>query len=202
MKVILLKDLPGRGKAGEIKEVSKGYARNFLLPRALALLATPALIKQVESRLEREKLEEVIDRDKLAELARQIEGTEVRFEARMGTGERLFGSITAADVAEKLSQVIGSVIDKKKIDMEKSLRKTGSHQVEVRLASDLSPQITVIIEAERDTGTEEETEKIAGNRTENEKAKKAEKKTDKRTQKKAEKKAKPKEKEAEEEKKD
>jgi large subunit ribosomal protein L9 len=202
MKVILLKDLPGRGKAGEIKEVSKGYARNFLLPRALALLATPAVIKQVESRLEREKLEEGIDRDKLAELARQIEGTEVRFEARMGTGERLFGSITAADVAEKLSQVIGSVIDKKKIDMEKSLRKTGSHQVEVRLASDLNPQITVIIEAERDTGTEEETEKIAGNRTENEKAKKAEKKTDKRTQKKAEKKAKPKEKEAEEEKKD
>jgi large subunit ribosomal protein L9 len=120
----------------------------------------------------------------------------------MGTGERLFGSITAADVAEKLSQVIGSVVDKKKIDMEKSLRKTGSHQVEVRLASDLNPQITVIIEAERDTGTEEETEKIAGNRTENEKAKKAEKKTDKRTQKKAEKKAKPKEKEAEEEKKD
>jgi large subunit ribosomal protein L9 len=202
MKVVLLKDLPGRGKAGEIKEVSKGYARNFLLPRALALLATPAVIKQVESRLEREKLEEGIDRDKLAELARQIEGTEVRFEARMGTGERLFGSITAADVAEKLSQVIGSVVDKKKIDMEKSLRKTGSHQVEVRLASDLNPQITVIIEAERDTGTEEETEKIAGNRTENEKAKKAEKKTDKRTQKKAEKKAKPKEKEAEEEKKD
>jgi large subunit ribosomal protein L9 len=174
MKVVLLKDLPGRGKAGEIKEVSKGYARNFLLPRALALLATPAVIKQVESRLEREKLEEGIDRDKLAELARQIEGTEVRFEARMGTGERLFGSITAADVAEKLSQVIGSVVDKKKIDMEKSLRKTGSHQVEVRLASDLNPQITVIIEAERDTGTEEETEK----------------------------KAKPKEKEAEEEKKD
>jgi large subunit ribosomal protein L9 len=202
MKVILLKDLPGRGKAGEIKEVSKGYARNFLLPRALALLATPAVIKQVESRLEREKLEEGIDRDKLAELARQIEGTEVRFEARMGTGERLFGSITAADVAEKLSQVIGSVIDKKKIDMEKSLRKTGSHQVEVRLASDLNPQITVIIEAERDTGTEEETEKKAEKKTENEKAKKAEKKTDKKTQKKTEKKAKPKEKEAEEEKKD
>ncbi len=171
MKVVLLEDLPGRGKAGEIKEVSKGYARNFLLPRGLALLATPTVIKQVESRLEREKLEESIDRDKLVELAQQIEGKEIRFQARMGTGERLFGSITAADVAEKLSEVIGSVIDKKKIDIEKSLRKTGSHEVAVKLASDLNPQITVVIEEEKETGTEEETEKKAEKKTEKEKEK-------------------------------
>ena len=58
MKVVLLEDLPGKGKAGEIREVSKGYARNFLLPRGLALLATPAVVKQVESRLEKERIEE------------------------------------------------------------------------------------------------------------------------------------------------
>jgi len=114
MKVVLLEDLPGRGKAGEIKEVSKGYARHFLLPRGLALVATPTVIKQVESSLEKEKLEESIDRDKLVELAQQIEGKEIRFKARMGTGERLFGSITAADIAEELGRAIGSVIDKKK----------------------------------------------------------------------------------------
>ena len=202
MKVLLLEDLPGRGKAGEIKEVSNGYARNFLLPRGLALLATPAVIKQVESQLEQEKLEESIDRDKLVELAQQIEGKEIHFQARMGTGERLFGSITAADVAEKLSQAIGSVIDKKKIDIEQSLRKTGSHQVAVRLASDLNPQITVVIEEEKETGTEAEIEKKTEKKTEKKVDKKEKKKTEKKAEKKTEKKSKLKEKEEEEEKKD
>jgi len=174
MKVVLLEDLPGKGKAGEIKEVSKGYARHFLLPRGLALVATPTVIKQVESSLEKEKLEESIDRDKLVELAQQIEGKEIRFKARMGAGERLFGSITAADVAEELSRAIGSVIDKKKIDIEKSLRKTGSYEVAVKLASDLNPQITVVIEEE---------EKEKGKETE----KKAEKETGKKKEKKKEK---------------
>jgi large subunit ribosomal protein L9 len=194
MKVVLLEDLPGKGKAGEVKEVSKGYARNFLLPRGLALLATPTVIKQVESRLEQEKLEESIDRDKLVELAQQIEGKEICFKARMGAGERLFGSITAADVAEELSRAVGSPIDKKKIDMEKSLRKTGSYEVAVKLASDINPQITVVIEEEKETETETEkkeerkAEKKAERKTEKKAEKKTEKKVEKKTEKKAEKK--------------
>ncbi len=169
MKVVLLEDLPRKGKAGEIKEVSKGYAKNFLLPRGLALVATPAVIKQVESRLEREKLEENIDREKLVELAQQIEGREIRLKARMGTGERLFGSITAANIAEELSRATGSVIDKKKIDIEKPFRQTGSYEVAVKLASDIKPQITVVIEEEK------EERKEIGNKAE----KKAEKEKDK-----------------------
>ncbi|MCJ7791361.1 MAG: 50S ribosomal protein L9 [Dehalococcoidia bacterium] len=181
MKVVLLEDLPGKGKAGEIKEVSKGYAKNFLLPRGLALVATTTVMKQVESRLEKEKLEGSIDRDKLAELAQQIEGKEIRFRARLGAGERLFGSITAADVAEELSRVIGSVIDKKKIDIEESLRKTGSYEVAVKLASDIKPQITVVIEEEeKETVTEKKTEKKKkkekGTETEKEKKTETEKK--------------------------
>jgi len=200
MKVVLLEDLPGKGKAGEIKEVNKGYARNFLLPRGLALIATPTVIKEVEARLEKEKLEEGIDRDKLVELARQIEGREIRFEARMGTGERLFGSVTAADVAEELSRVIGLVIDKKKIDIVKSLRKTGSYEVAVKLANDLSPQITVIIEEEKEEGkeakkkaekkTKKKVEKKAGKKAEEKAEKKAEEKVGKKVEKKVEKKKK------------
>jgi large subunit ribosomal protein L9 len=159
MKVVLLEDIPGKGKAGEIKEVSKGYARNFLLPRGLALVATPTVIKQVESKLEREKLEEGIDRDKLVELAQQIEGREIRLKARRGAGERLFGSITAADIAEELSRTIGSVIDKKKIDIEKPFRQTGSYEVAVKLASDIKPKITVVIEEEEEKETEKKKEK-------------------------------------------
>jgi large subunit ribosomal protein L9 len=150
MKVVLLENIPGKGRAGEIKEVSKGFARNFLLPRGLALEATPAIIKETEARLEKERREEVIDRDKLVELAQQIEGKEIHFKARAGAGDRLFGSVTAADIAEELSQVIGSVIDKKKIDIEKPLRQAGSHEVVVRLAGDIKPQITVVIEEEQD----------------------------------------------------
>jgi len=151
MKVVLLEDVPGKGRAGEIREVSKGYAKNFLLPRGLALIATPTVKKRVELRLEKEKLEESVDREKLVELAQQIEGKEIRFKARIGAGERLFGSITAADVAEELSRTIGSVIDKKKIDMEKPFRQTGSYEIAVKLASDIRPKITVVIEEEKET---------------------------------------------------
>jgi large subunit ribosomal protein L9 len=167
MKVVLLEDVPGKGRAGEIKEVSKGYAKNFLLPQRLALVVTPTVMKQVESRLEREKLEESIDREKLVELAQQIEGKEIRFKARTGAGERLFGSITAADVAQELSQAIGSVIDKKKIDVEKPFRQTGSYEIAVKLASDIKPQITVVIEeGEKEKETQTETGTETGKRTE------------------------------------
>jgi large subunit ribosomal protein L9 len=160
MKIVLLEDIAGTGRAGEIKEVSKGYAKNFLLPRGLALIATPAVTKQVESRLERKNLEESVDREKLVELAQQIEGKEIHFKARMGGGERLFGSITAADVAEELSRAIGSVIDKKKIDIEKPFRQTGSYEVAVKLASDIKPKITVVIEEEeKQADTEQKPEK-------------------------------------------
>jgi large subunit ribosomal protein L9 len=158
MKVVLLEDVPGKGRAGQIREVSKGYAKNFLLPRGLALIATATVVKQVESRLEKEKLEESIDREKLVELAQQIEGKEIRFKARMGAGERLFGSITAADVAEQLSGAIGSVVDKKKIDIEKPFRQAGSYEIAVKLASDIRPEITVVIE-EEEKETEQKPEK-------------------------------------------
>jgi len=174
MKIVLLKDVPGRGKAGEIKEVSKGYAKNFLLPRGLALVATSAVIKQVESRLEKEKLEESVGREKLVELAQQIEGKEIHFRARMGGGERLFGSITAADVAEELSRAIGSVVDKKKIDIEKPFRQTGSYEVAIKLASDIRPKITVVIEEEEEK--EAETEQRADKEKKEEKEKRQEKK--------------------------
>lgn len=159
MKVVLLEDVPGKGRAGEIKDVSKGYAKNFLLPRGLALIATPAVTKQVESRLEKEKLEQSIDREKLVELAQQIEGREIHLKARLGGGERLFGSITAADVAEELSGAIGSVVDKKKIDIEKPFHQTGSYEVVVKLAGDIKPKITVVIE-EQEGEQKEPEEKV------------------------------------------
>jgi large subunit ribosomal protein L9 len=93
------------------------------------------------------------------ELAQQIEGREIRFKARMGAGERLFGSITAADVAEELSRAIGSVIDKRKIYIEKPFRQTGSYEVAIKLANDIKPKITVVIEEEEEKEKEKEKKK-------------------------------------------
>lgn len=173
MKVVLLEDIPGKGKAGDIREVSKGYAKNFLLPRGLALVATPTAMKQAESRLERRRLEETVDREKLVELAQQIEGKEIRFKARIGAGERLFGSITAADVAEQLGRAVDSIVDKKKIDIEKPLRQAGSYEISIKLASDIKPKITVVIEEEEEKGieTEQKSEKPQGKKKKREKAK-------------------------------
>jgi len=159
MKVILLKDVPGKGKAGEIKEMSQGYARNFLLPQGLALAVTPAAMKEAESRIQKERGRESADQAKLVELAKQIEGTEIQLQARIGSGDRLFGSITAADIAEELNRVIchsGSeaknLIDKRNIDIDKPLRQAGNYEVIVKLAKDVKPRITVIIGQENTHG--------------------------------------------------
>lgn len=181
MKVVFLEDIPGTGRAGEIKEVSKGFAKNFLLPRGLASIATLTITKQVESKLERKKLEESIDREKLTELAQQIEGREIHLKARMGGGERLFGSITAADVAEELSRAIGFAIDKKKIDIEKPIRQAGSYEVAVRLASDIKPKIAVVIEEEeKEIEPEKKAEKKQSKAEEKEKEAETEQKTEKK----------------------
>jgi len=149
MRVILLKDVSGKGEAGEIKEVSQGYARNFLLPQGLALVATPTIIKQVEVEIQKGRSQKTVDQTKLAELAEQIEGSRIYFHTRIGAGDRLFGSITAADIAKELSQVTGSVVDKRKIDIDKPLRQGGNHEIIVKLAKGLEPHITVVIEPEK-----------------------------------------------------
>jgi len=146
MKVVFLKDVSGKGKIGEMKDVAAGYARNFLLPHGLALLATSAAMKQVELKQRKGEAQEALDKAKLVELAKQIEGQEIHLEARGGTGDRLFGSITAAEIADELSRVIDFSIDKKKIDLDKPLRQAGSHEVTIKLTGDLKPQVKVVIE--------------------------------------------------------
>lgn len=146
MKVILLKDVSGRGKAGEVKEVADGYARNFLLPQGLALAATPAAKKQVELQARGGGTQQGLEGAKLAKLAEQIDGREIHLQARVGADDRLFGSITAAAIAEELSRATGSSIDKRKLDMEKPFRQAGSYEIGIRLAEGLEPRITVVIE--------------------------------------------------------
>jgi len=149
MKIIFLKDVQGKGKAGEIKEVSNGYAMNYLIRNGLALPATVGAIKQAEQKIKNADIKKELSLEKLAELAEQIEGQTIHIQARSGSGERLFGSITASAIAEELSKLVSSTIDKRKIVLDKALREIGSHQVTIKLSKDLEPKITVAIEREK-----------------------------------------------------
>jgi large subunit ribosomal protein L9 len=146
MKVLFLVDVPLKGNAGEIKSISDGYARNFLIPRGLALAATPDVVRQAESAIRKKRVERDLGREKLAGLREQIEGKQVRLKARVGAEDRLFGSITAADIAAELSRVVDAPVDKKQVALDRPLRQVGEHEVTVRLAKDLEAHITVTIE--------------------------------------------------------
>jgi large subunit ribosomal protein L9 len=146
MKVLFLVDVPLKGNAGEIKSISDGYARNFLIPRGLALAATPDVVRQAESAIRKKQAEQGLTREKLTSLREQIEGSQVRLEARVGAEDRLFGSITAADIAAELSRVVDAPVDKRQVVLDKPLRRRGEYEVTIRLAKDLEARITVTIE--------------------------------------------------------
>ena len=145
MKVIFLQDVSNVSRAGEIKEVADGYGRNFLIPRNLALLASPSVISmaKIQQRIEEQK--QAADTAKLVEMAEQIEGKEVNLQARAGTKERLYGAITASDIATELESTTGIAVDKRKIELDEPIRQIGTYEVPIRLTKDIIPKIKVTV---------------------------------------------------------
>jgi len=150
MKVVFIEDVSAKEKKGDIKEVSDGYARHFLLPRGLALPATTGAVKAAEKISQERERKRVRQQDEYAELAKQIEGKEVRFKGKASSKGTLHGSITSADIADKLSNLINVDIDKKKIALKNSLHNVGEYEVEVVFSRDATAKIMVIIERETD----------------------------------------------------
>ncbi len=150
MKVVLLRDVPRVGKAGDVKEVADGYARNFLLKRNLARPATPAALKDVEVRLRKEDQDQQRHADELNMLAQQMEGLVVTFniKAKAIDGERLYGSIRDSQVAEELARVTGAPIDRTMVNLESPIRTLGTHELTVRLSKDLAPTVRVVVARE------------------------------------------------------
>ena len=148
MKVVFLTDVARVARAGEVKEVADGYGRNYLLPRKLALLATPSALKEAEVRVDKER--EKLDRftAELGQLAEQLEGFVISFKAKVQEEEKIYGSIRDSDIADELSQLTGLEIEKKKIELEEPIRHLGEHEVTVRLSKDLAPTIKVIVAQE------------------------------------------------------
>ncbi len=156
MKIILTQDVEHLGSAGSIQTVRDGYARNYLLPKKLAVLATPGALKQAEER------QAAVDR-RLAKqeallqgLAQRIEGQTLHFTARVGREGRLFGSITAGDIATRLSALIGEEIDRRRVVLDEPIRSIGRHPVHVHLVGRLNPAVTVVVEGEGEPVEEDE----------------------------------------------
>ena len=147
MKVIFLKDV-AKGKRGEIKEVADGYARNFLLPKGLALPATPSATKAAKLLSEEKAEHQARQLEEQTKMAQELEGKELYFKVKAGAKGRLHGAVTAANIAKELSKLAGFEVDKKRVELEEPLRHPGSYDVAVNLGTGSQAKIKVIIEEE------------------------------------------------------
>jgi large subunit ribosomal protein L9 len=148
MQVLLLKDVDRLGEAGDIKRVADGYARNFLFPRGLAVLAKQGAIKQAELHREAATRREVKALSEAQALAQVLDGMTVTFQARAGEQDRLYGSITNVAIAEALSEKAGQEVDRRKIELEEPLKELGTHAITIRLAPEAEAKVSVIVERE------------------------------------------------------
>ena len=145
MKVIFIEDVPNIAKAGDIKDVAVGYGRNFLIPKKLAAIATTHSINEAKSQLEKRVRERAKTETEFKELAAQLEGKEIVLTAKTGGKEKLYGSITAEDIASGLQSAFGVVVDKRKIEIAESIRQVGTFPVVLRLMTDITATINVTV---------------------------------------------------------
>jgi len=148
LKVILQKDIRALGKNGDVKEVADGYARNYLIPRGLAVEATTGNIKVIADQKEHAIKKEQKEAEEARQLAERLKGTTVNFVTKAGEGGRLFGSITAKDVAEHLQKTLKLDIDKRKLEIEDTIKTLGSHPVKIHLYKGVVVEITVNVVTE------------------------------------------------------
>ncbi len=148
MKIVMRQDVPKVGEAGTIQTVSSGYARNYLIPKGLAVVATDGELKVATHNLGVKERKITRQEDLLRSLSDKIDGQRLVFTARAGDQGRLYGSITATDVATALAGKIGEDVDRRRVVLDDPLRTLGEHTVTLHLVGRLRPQITVVIEPE------------------------------------------------------
>jgi large subunit ribosomal protein L9 len=148
MIVILLKDVKGTGKAGEIVKVSDGYARNMLIPRGMAKEATDGNVRSLEKAKAVQAQKDADAKAAAEKLAEELKDKEIVIRTKGGEGGKLFGSITTKDIETAVKDQLGVKIDKKKMQMESPIKHIGSHEVAVKLAGGVAAVIRVKVEAE------------------------------------------------------
>lgn len=147
MKVILLSDLRHQGKRGQVVDVKSGYARNFLLPQGLALIATPGNLKYFEQQRKKIDAKHARERDAAAQIAARLAGVKLSVAKRVGETQTLYGSVTATEVAEML-QAKGFEIDRRRIDLEGGIKTLGDHPVRIELHPEVIAEVVVTVVAE------------------------------------------------------
>ncbi|MFC1593144.1 50S ribosomal protein L9 [Candidatus Omnitrophota bacterium] len=148
MKVVFLDDVPKIARAGEIKEVSNGYGRNFLIPKKLAVLANPSVTNMAEIHRRIKSRDEAEERGRMTDLAQQLDEVEITLKARSGLKGRLYGSITAVDIVQELESTTGLVVDKKKVQLSKAIHQLGRYKIAIKLAKNIIPNISVTVTEE------------------------------------------------------
>lgn len=149
MKVLLIKDVYNLGRAGEVKKVADGYARNFLFPQKLAVKATKGSVNQVERIKEAAAKQRELINAEMSELAESINGLALEFTAKVGETGRLYGSITQQMITDAINEQINGNIDRHQLETQ-PLREEGTHTVKVRLTYDLIPEIQVTVISEEE----------------------------------------------------
>jgi large subunit ribosomal protein L9 len=148
VKVLFLKEVSGTAKAGDVKEVSPGYARNFLFPQKLAVVADERVVDQIRQREEaaRRRAEKALTEAR--EIEKRLQRITVTMYAKAGEGGRLFGSVTNADIAQQLKRESGIDLDKRKIEVEPAIKSLGPHEVTVQLHQDVVATLRVVVAAQ------------------------------------------------------
>lgn len=147
MKVLLTQNVENLGSVGEIKEVSGGYGRNYLLPQGYAIIATKGAIKQAEERIAAQAKRDAVLRSEAQVLAERIGGVTLTFVERVGENDRLFGSVTASDIAEKLHAALGVDIDRRRLDLEEPIKTLGATTVHYRIMTGVIANVQVVVNA-------------------------------------------------------
>lgn len=147
MEVILQQEVPSLGKEGDQVKVASGYANNYLLPRGLAVLATPGNLKQFELKRASLAKKEEAAKVEAEKLAKKIDGKQVKLEAKAGEEGKLYGSVTSKDIVESVASQLKIDLDKKQVDLPVHIKEVGSYQVKVKFHSEVEATLAVDIVA-------------------------------------------------------
>jgi len=143
MRIVLRSDLPNLGKRGDICEVADGYARNYLLPKNLAIVATRGVTAQANAMRRSRDQRDARDREAAEGVARTLVPQVIRIPVRAGSDERLFGSVTSSDVASAVAEQTGVELDRRKLQLDEPIKTLGTHEIPVKLHSDVEFRVTV-----------------------------------------------------------
>ena len=145
MKVVLLADVKGQGKKNDIIEVSDGYARNFLFPKKLAVVADAKVLNNIKGQEEAKKHKIEVETAEARALAEKLDTLLIKITATSGSDDRLYGSITAKDIAEKLESDFSITVDKRKIQLGDPIRAYGKYDIDVKLYSEITGKLHVLV---------------------------------------------------------